>query len=272
MKKNRLRELMNEGKPILGTCMITVEPWIAEVIGKSGVFDYIELTFENASWSLPDMDNLARAIELYPHMSAMIKVEQEPRRFIAGRAVDAGIQNLLFADCRSAEDVRECIRSIMPETPEDGGVHGCADMRRGVFGTSTKEWVQAQKDAVIAIMLEKKSAMEELDEILEIERLDVVQFGPTDYSITLGQQDEWTDADTERIQRDVIEKVLKKGKQSRVRVNTPAEMREYLDMGVRHFIFGWDLIVIDQWCRAEGQALRNVLNAISEEQWLEAKG
>lgn len=249
---------MNEGKPILGTGMVTVSPWIAEIIGKSGVFDYIELGFEYASWDLSDMDNLARAIELYPHMSAMIKVDQEPRRFIASRAVDAGIQNLLFADCRSAEDVRECIRTIMPETPEDSGVHGFS-MRRAVFGISKKEWVQAQRDAVIAIMLEKKTAVEELDEILEIERLDVVQFGPADYSISLGQQDEWTDADTKRIQLNVIEKVLKKGKQSRVRVKNPAEMREYLDMGVRHFIFGWELSVIVQWCQQNGEEMRKLL-------------
>ena len=40
------------------------------------------------------------------------------------RSLDASIQNVLFTDCRSVEEAKECIRAVLPETPEDGGVHG----------------------------------------------------------------------------------------------------------------------------------------------------
>jgi len=42
MKRNRLRELLNEGRPTLGTHVITPWPGIVGVIGHSGAFDYIE--------------------------------------------------------------------------------------------------------------------------------------------------------------------------------------------------------------------------------------
>jgi hypothetical protein len=46
-----------------------------------------------------------------PAVSSMMKVAQEPRTFIAARSIGAGIQNLLFADPRTVQDVEECVRA-----------------------------------------------------------------------------------------------------------------------------------------------------------------
>ncbi|MQY73803.1 MAG: hypothetical protein GH142_09080, partial [Dehalococcoidia bacterium] len=51
MRKNRMRELLNAGKPTVGTHVITTSPEIIEVIGHSGLFDYIELSSQDATWS-----------------------------------------------------------------------------------------------------------------------------------------------------------------------------------------------------------------------------
>ena len=60
MKKNRLRELLNEGRATFGTRVIT--PWagIIEVIGHSGAFDYIEYVGENSPFSLEILDNIGQ--------------------------------------------------------------------------------------------------------------------------------------------------------------------------------------------------------------------
>ena len=63
MKSNRLRELLNEGKPTLGTHVIAPWPGIVEVIGHSGAFDYIEYVGEYSPFSLEQMDDFGRAIE-----------------------------------------------------------------------------------------------------------------------------------------------------------------------------------------------------------------
>jgi len=152
MKNNRLRELLNEGKPTVGTHVIIPWPRIVEVIGLSSAFDYIEYVGEYSTFTMEQLENFGRAIELFPNMSSMIKVEEQGRGLIATRAIDAGIQNVLFTDCRSAEDVRECIRFVRSETPEAGGIHGTG-MRRGALGSSPVEWVKAMNDVVIAIMI-----------------------------------------------------------------------------------------------------------------------
>ena len=88
MKKNNvLRDLINEGKPTIGTHVHTVWPGIAEVIGYSGTIDYVEFTSQYAPYDLFSLDNFARAIELFDHMTSMIKVDQEPRD-VSGRESD----------------------------------------------------------------------------------------------------------------------------------------------------------------------------------------
>ena len=263
MRRNRLRELLNEGKPTLGTHVIIPWPGIVEVIGYSGAFDYIEYVGEYSPFSLEQLDNFGRAIELFPNMSSMMKVEEQTRGFIATRAIDAGIQNVLFTDCRSAEDVRECIRLVRPETPEAGGVHGCS-MRRGggYFYGSGEEWVRAMDDIVIAIMIEKKGAMENLEEILSVEGVDMAQFGPADYSISIGKPGQAGSPEVQKVERDMIELALKKGVAPRVEIAGFEQAKPYLEMGVRHFCIGWDLITIYRWCQRQAEGMRELLASV----------
>ncbi len=261
MKKNRLRELLSEGKPTLGTHVISPWPGIVEVIGHSGAFDYIEYVGEYSPFSLEQMDNFGRAIELFPNMSSMMKVEEQTRGFIAARAIDSGIQNVLFTDCRSADEVRECIRFVKAETPEDGGVHG-AGMRRftGYGGYSgAADWVKAMNEVVIAIMIEKKGAMENLEEILSVEGVDMLQFGPSDYSISIGKPGQARDPEVQKAHRDMIELALKKGVAPRVELGSFEQMKPFVEMGVRHFCIGWDTRIILEWCQRQGEGMREML-------------
>ena len=196
MKPNKLRELLKAGKPTLGVHSVIPWPRLIEMIGHTGAFDYIEYIGEYSTYNLELFENYGRAIELFPNMSMMIKVEEQSRGYIVTRALDGGIQNALFADIRTAEDVRECVRFVRPETPEAGGRHGAAGRRINV-GSGVVEWVNAMNDAVLAFMIEKKSAIDNLEEILSVKGVDMVQFGPVDYSVSLGKPGQRTSGSSE---------------------------------------------------------------------------
>jgi 2-keto-3-deoxy-L-rhamnonate aldolase RhmA len=261
MKNNRLRELLNEGKPTLGTHVISTWPGIVEVIGSTGAFDYIEYVGEYSSFSLEQMDNFGRAIELFPEMSAMMKVEEQARGFIAARAIDSGIQNVLFTDCRSADDVRECVRYVRAETPESRGVHGYG-MRRSTgygYGGNIEKWTKAMDEVVIAIMIEKKGAIDNLEEILSVEGVDMVQFGPADYSISIGKPGQIQNPEVQDAHKLMIESALKHGVHPRVEVGSYEQAEPYVKMGVRHFCIGWDTTVMAAWCRRQAEGMRKLL-------------
>ena len=260
MKKNRLRELLNEGRPTLGTHVISTWPGIVEVIGQTRAFDYIEYVGEYSSFSLEQMDNFGRAIELFLDMSAMMKVEEQTRGFIAARAIDSGIQNVLFTDCRSAGDVRECIRYVRPETPESKGVHGYGMRRSTGYGYgNVSDWTKAMDEVVVAVMIEKKGAIDNLEEILAVKGVDMVQFGPVDYSISIGKPGEMQSPEVQQAHRYMIETALKKGVAPRVEVGSFEQAHPFVDMGVRHFCIGWDTRIIADWCRQQAEGMAKLL-------------
>src|SRR3954466_5705228 len=129
MRRNRLRELLKADQPSLGTHIHSSWPSILELVGHSRMFDYVEFVAEYAPYDLYALENLARAADLFPHMSSMMKIEQQPRTYLAIRAIGSGLQNVLFADPRTVADVEECVKSVRAEAPGSNGLHGVG-MRR----------------------------------------------------------------------------------------------------------------------------------------------
>lgn len=266
MRQNRLRELLNAGQPSLGTHLHISYPGVVELVGHSGMFDYVEFLGEYAPYDLYELENLGRAVELFPHMTAMMKIEQEPRTYLAIRAFGSGIQNLLFADPRTVADVEACVKAVRAEAPAGGGLtggglHGVG-MRRDVgyvLECGTPAFVQALDDAVVAVMIEKASAVENLEALLSVKGLDMVQFGPADYAMSIGLAGQWSHPKVKEAERHVIETALKKGIAPRAEIASPGDARKYLDMGVKHFCVGWDVSILFNWFKEAGQAMRDIL-------------
>jgi 4-hydroxy-2-oxoheptanedioate aldolase len=85
----------------------------------------------------------------------------------------------MFTDCRTAEEARHYVRIVRPETPQDGGLYGSAPRRftpRSQVGGA--EYLQALRDAVAILMIEKGEAVENLEEILAVPGIDMIQWGP----------------------------------------------------------------------------------------------
>ena len=261
MRRNRLRELLNADQPSLGTHLHSSWPAIVELVGHSGMFDYIEFVGEYAPYDLYALENLGRAVDLFDHMSSMMKIEQQPRTYLSVRAIGSGIQNLLFADPRTVEDVEECVRSVRAETPEAGGLHGVG-MRRDVgyvLEGGTPAFVQALDDAVVALMIEKESAVENLESLLSVKGVDMVQFGPADYSMSIGLTGQWSHPRIREAEKYIIETALRMGVAPRAELHEADQAQRYIDMGVKHFCLGSDVSVLFNWFKASGKSLRDTL-------------
>ena len=261
MRPNKLRALLDADQPSVGTRVHSTWPSIVELIGHTGAFDYVEFLAEYAPFDLYALDNFCRAVELFD-MSAMIKIDQVPRRFLAQRAIGAGFQSVLFADCRTVEDARECVRAVRPDTPEDGGTYGAASRRFAYMGYGGgREYVQALRDVVVVLMIEKKAAVDRLEEILSVGGIDMVQWGPSDYSMSIGRPGARNDPDVKAVERRVIETALKMGVPPRAEIGSVDGAKYYLDLGVRHFNLSTDLSILYGWLKRNGENLRQVLQA-----------
>ncbi len=260
MRRNKLREALNAESPTIGTHVQSSWPSIVEVIGHTGACDYVEFVAEYAPFDLYALENFCRAVELMD-MTAMIKLDQEPRRFLAQRSIGMGFQSVLFADCRNVEDARECVRSVRPETPEDGGFHGVGVRRNSyMVQGGTQEYVQALKDIVVVLMIEKGSAVDQLEEILDLGGIDMVQWGPADYCLSTGQPGAYNEPRVQAVERQVIETCLAKGIPPRAEIETVDRAKYYLDLGVKHFCLGTDIMILYSWIKENGEKLRKTIS------------
>jgi 2-keto-3-deoxy-L-rhamnonate aldolase RhmA len=261
LRKNRLRELLKAGEPSLGTHLLSTWPTITELVGQTGQWDYIEFVAEYAPWTMYDLDNLGRAIELFPDFTGMIKIEQDTRGHLAMRAIGAGLQNVLFADIRTPVEARQCVRAVRAEHPAHGGLHGVGMRRdvRTVLHGGTEDFVKALADAVIVLMIEKKEAVENLEAILDVPGIDMVQFGPSDYSMSLGIPGQTSDERVREAERYVTETAHKRGIPSRAEIRDASGAARYLEMGVRHFCVGSDVRILHDWFSVQGKAMRQLL-------------
>jgi 4-hydroxy-2-oxoheptanedioate aldolase len=260
MQPNKLRELLRSEKPSIGTRVHSTWPSVVEAIGHTGMFDYVEFLAEYAPFDLYALDNFCRAAELHG-LSTVIKVDQELQGFLAQRGIGAGFQGVLFADSRTVDDVKQCVDIVRPETPEDGGTHGVGMRRFAYIGYGgSADYVQALKDVVVMIMIEKQSAVERLEDILSVPGIDMIQWGPVDYSMSIGRPGGRNSDEVKAVERKVFKTALKMGVPPRAEINSVDEAKYFLDLGVRHFNIGMDLSILFNWWKTNGDNLRKVIS------------
>jgi 4-hydroxy-2-oxoheptanedioate aldolase len=264
MKKNRLREMLKQGKPTLGTRLLSVWPGMVEIVGHTGMFDYVEYLGEYSPWDLHDLENFGRAVELF-NMSSMVKVDQNCRAFIAQRALGSGIQNILFTDIRTVEDTKECVRIVRAETPQTKGINGVANRRNvGYYlEAGSAEYVKSMDEAVVTLMIEKKEAVDNLEEILSVEGIDMVQFGPGDYSLSAGYVGQRSHPKVKEAELKTIKIALKKGIRPRVEIGSInykiEDLQKYIKLGVKDFSLPSEGKIVYEWLKKHGENIRKLL-------------
>jgi 4-hydroxy-2-oxoheptanedioate aldolase len=265
IRRNLLREKLDAGKPTVGTHILSAWPTLVELIGHSRQYDYVEFTAEYAPFTMHDLDNLGRSFEV-AGLGGMIKIEQTQYTHQAMRAIGSGFQSVLFADIRSVEDARVAVDAVRAETTMARGARG-----RGRLGVGMRRdvgivrqggqpaYVDALNDVVIAIMVEKKSCVDNLEEILKVPGIDMVQFGASDFSMSIGKPAQYADREVLEAETYTIKTALKRGKNPRVELRDPSAAQKYLEMGVKHFCIGWDVRILADWWDTKGAEMRKML-------------
>jgi len=264
MKENRLREILKLDRPSLATRISAQWPMIAELVGNSHNFDYIEYVAEYSPFNQYDLENIPRACEL-SGMGCMIKVDFQNREYIAQKAIASGFQAILFTDHKTPEEVRQSLNAVKADEPSFAGRFGYPNRR--FIGCqpylSQLDHVKRVNEIVICFMIEKKEAMDNIEEICSIPGVDMVQFGPSDYSMSMGKNKADINEQCKAAERKMIEVALKHNVQPRCEIyGDPDQVKYYLDLGVKHICFGDEMKIYNSFLQKEGKYMREVVDNI----------
>jgi 2-keto-3-deoxy-L-rhamnonate aldolase RhmA len=125
----------------------------------------------------------------------------------------------------------------------------------------TPAYVDALNEVVIAIMVEKISCVDNLDAVLSVPGIDMVQFGASDFSMSIGKTGQYGDPEVLAAETKTIQTALKMGLHPRVELRDPSQAKRYLEMGVKHFCIGWDVRILADWWDSKGAEMRELLGA-----------
>ena len=202
---------------------------------------------------------------MFPHMTSMIKLDQDSRLYWGTKAMGAGIQNILWADPRTVEDVEQCVNAMRSEGPQSKypGLQGVG-MRRDVgfvLEGGSEAAIEANDESVCAIMIEKKQAVDDLSSLLSVPGVDMVQFGPSDYSMSIGVCGQATHPKVKEAEIKTIKTALRMGIQPRVEMDypDPDSIIEYQTLGVKHFCMGPDTKVMFKYFTEEGAVVNRIM-------------
>lgn len=260
--ENRFRALLNSGKPTLSTRLHSTSPLITEAVGALGRYDYVEFVGEYAPYDQYGMENLVRAAELH-QMSSMMKVDYQDRGFAAQKALASGFQAILFTDHTTPEEVEESIRMTRAKAPSTGGSMGYLARRWIGFQSveTQEEYIQMTDATVRAFMVEKKEAVDCIEEFCSVPGIDMIQFGPNDFALSSGFNMRDDKARVRKAEKKVIETALAHGIRPRCELNSAEDARFYLDLGVKDFSLGLEMRVLQSFLSQQGDALLDLMAA-----------
>ncbi|WP_241768109.1 HpcH/HpaI aldolase/citrate lyase family protein [Haloferax sp. ATB1] len=177
---------IENGEFVLGARAATFSPTVVEILGGLGL-DFIWLDFEHTGPSPYDstvFEGLTRAAEL-GGTELLVRLPSGDPPLIR-KVLDAGVRNLLIPRVDSAEEVREAVKATRFVYGDGPGERGMASGRSKSWGHA-ENYVQTEDEQIcLGVMIEKMSAVDELDEILAVPELDFVFIGPSDLSVQMG--------------------------------------------------------------------------------------
>lgn len=261
--ENKIRSLLQAQKPTVATRLWSTWPTAVEAMASTGNFDYVEYLAEYSPFSQADLENLVRAAELHG-IGSMIKVDLQNRHFVAQRAVSMGFQAVLYCDHKTADEVRESVWALSPDAPQDGGRFGYPNSRWIGYHPHMAQMDHAAmvRNTVKAFMIEKREALDNIEAICAVPGVDMVQFGPSDFSMSCG----WNMAEHQQELREAEERMiavaLSHGVQPRCECDTMEKIEYYKSLGVRHFCVGDEFRILKAYWTGTCAQVRQLADSL----------
>jgi 4-hydroxy-2-oxoheptanedioate aldolase len=142
--------------------------------------------------------------------------------------------------------------------PLDGGN---AD---GAFcGIDIHEYIkQANERRFVSIQIEDPEPLDELEEIAALEGIDMLFFGPADFSQGIGAPGQWDHPALLKARKRVAEVAIKHGKFAGT-VGSAGNLKELIDMGYRFINMGADVVGLSQYITGIVSNFKNIPDTTS---------
>lgn len=254
MRDNKVRAALKRGEVVIGTWASEMRsPAIALLFANAG-FDYMFIDMEHGAYDL----ETAAAIIKVARLADIVPVVRVPDGLyhLIARVLDAGAMGVMVPRVETRETVERAV-AAMRYPPL--GKRGCA-LGRGHSDYQREplwEYTRHANDNILAVMqIERKIAVDHIDDLLSVPGVDVAFIGPADLTLSLGASSPQDPSVQEAIAK-VVDAGKRHGVATGIQLRDIEQIKMWQARGMTMMGYASDLDFIAEGARAAARALRS---------------
>jgi 2-dehydro-3-deoxyglucarate aldolase len=232
---NSFRRDLRAGETLIGCWASLTSNITTEILGYAG-FDWILIDGEHAPNDWQSFIAQLQALKDSP--SAPVVRPQWAEPIILKRLLDIGFYNFLMPYVESAEQARTVVAATR-YPPQ--GTRGVGTVHRSIrYGYVPDYFARVNEDICVAVQIESRKGVENVDAIASVEGVDALFIGPSDLSADYGVLGQVTHPEVAR----AIERVVSAGKTAGKAVGILTGEKDagrYIEMGMTMVAVGGDV-------------------------------
>lgn len=239
MRPSRVLRKLRAGQ-VVGSIKLNLgDPRVADIAAASGI-DCVWLDLEHVANDLRDLENQVRAAKVHD-VDTVVRVPRGSYSDLV-HPLEMDATGIMIPHLMSAEEARRVVWQTrfhpIGRRPLDGGnADGAYCM------IPTAEYVrQANCERFVIVQIEDPEPLAELDEIAATEGIDMLFFGPGDFSQGIGRPGDMNAPEVADARRRVAQAALKHGKFAGT-VGGP-NLQELIDMGYTFLNLAADVVAL----------------------------
>jgi 2-dehydro-3-deoxyglucarate aldolase len=232
------RERLLQGEMLLGTMVTLPVAATAEIVADAG-FDWLFVDGEHGPIGTSELVAILQAVG--ERVPCLVRVPAATEPAIKS-ALDAGATGIIVPQVNTADTAAAVVRYAR-YAPEGGRGVGIA--RAHGYGFRFDEYMRsANEKTVVIVQAEHASAVEHIDEIVQVPGVDAVFLGPYDLSASLGKIGRFDDPEVRAAMDRITEACTRSGMALGCFGLTAEAASPFVDRGYRLIVAGVDTVML----------------------------
>lgn len=243
MRNSRVRHRWRTGNPVLATVAHFHDPQSAELIGLLGI-DCLWIDLEHQPLGINQLESMVRAARV-SDMDVMARPGKGEFQRLA-RLLEAGASVIMYPRCESADEAREVVRAAKFPPLGERGLFTASPDNPYCLTPLTEYLKTANDETVLLAQIESPQAVTQSRAIAEVEGIDMLFFGPGDFSLMAGVPGQFDSEVVRAAIEETATQALAAGKRFGTLVTNLAQAKRALDLGASLLTYGGDLHFVRQ--------------------------
>jgi len=255
MRPSRVLKKLRAGEVVSCTKINSSDPRVTEIAAMCGNFDCLWLDMEHVPTDWLTVENQIRSAKIYD-VDVMVRVARGSYNDYI-QPLEADAAGIMVPHIMSLEDAKKVVwqtrfHPIGRRAMDGGNADGAYCM------IPTEEYIEAANgERFVIVQIEDPEPLDDLEELAKLEGIDMLFFGPGDFSQGIGTPAKWDNPLIDETSKRVADVCKAHGKFAGT-VGGPDNLQELVDMGYQFIATGADVVALGQYFKEISDAFEGL--------------